>query len=34
MPIMVTDTTTIEEQLAEMARTIAKLTKIVDEKDM
>ena len=30
MLIMVTDTTTIEEQLAEMARTIATLTKIVD----
>ena len=34
MSVMATDTTSVEEQLAEMARTIAKLTKTVDEKDM
>ena len=34
MSIMTTDTTSIEEQLAEMARAIAKLTKTVEEKDM
>ena len=31
---MATDTTFVEEQLAEMARVIAKLTKTVEEKDM
>ena len=34
MPVMVTCTTSIEEQLAEMALAIAKLTKTVEEKDM
>ena len=34
MLVMTTDTTSVEEQLAEMARTIAKLTKMVEEKDM
>ena len=34
MPVMVTGTTSVEEQLAEMARAIAKLTKTVEEKDM
>ncbi|KAL6345089.1 hypothetical protein AAG906_013572 [Vitis piasezkii] len=34
MSVMATGTTSVEEQLAEMARTIAKLTKTVDEKDM
>ena len=34
MSIMATDTTSIEEQLEEMARVIAKLTKAVKEKDM
>ena len=34
IPIMATNTTSIEEQLAEMARVIAKLTKTVEEKDM
>ena len=34
MPVMTTDTTSVEEQLAEMARVIAKLTKTVEEKDM
>ena len=34
MPIMATDTTSINEQLAEMARVIAKLTKTVEEKDI
>ena len=34
MPVMTTDTTTVEEQLADMARAIAKLTKTVNEKDM
>ncbi|RVW19841.1 Transposon Ty3-I Gag-Pol polyprotein [Vitis vinifera] len=32
--VMATDTTSIEEQLAEMARVIAKLTKTVEKKDM
>ena len=31
---MATNTTSIEEQLAEMAHTIAKLTKTVEEKDI
>ena len=31
---MTIDTTSVEEQLAEMARVIAKLTKTVEEKDM
>ena len=31
---MTTGTTTVEEQLADMARAIAKLTKTVKEKDM
>ena len=34
MPVMAIDTISIEEQLAEMARVIAKLTKTVKEKDM
>ena len=34
MSIMETDTTSIEEQLAEMARVIAKLTKTIEENDM
>ena len=34
IPVMATDTTFVEEQLAEMARVIAKLTKTVEEKDM
>nr|CAN68664.1 hypothetical protein VITISV_004416 [Vitis vinifera] len=34
MPVMVTGTTSIEEQLAEMALAITKLTKTVEEKDM
>ena len=34
MAVMTTDTTSVEEQLAEMARAIAKLTKTVEEKDM
>ena len=34
MPVMVTGTTFVEEQLVEMAHTIAKLTKTVEEKDM
>ena len=34
MSVMATDTTSVEEQLAEMARAITKLTKTVDEKDM
>ena len=34
MSIMETDTTFVEEQLIEMARAIAKLTKTVEEKDM
>ena len=34
MPVMETDTTSVEEQLAEMARAITKLTKTVEEKDM
>ena len=34
MSVMTTDTTFVEEQLAEMAHVIAKLTKIVKEKDM
>ncbi|KAJ9698757.1 hypothetical protein PVL29_007694 [Vitis rotundifolia] len=34
MLVMATDTTFVEEQLTEMARTIAKLTKTVKEKDM
>ena len=34
MPIMVISTTSIEDQLAEMTRAIAKLTKMVEEKDM
>ena len=33
MPVMATDTTFIEEQLVEMARAIAKLTKTVEDKD-
>ena len=33
MPIMATDTTSIEEQLVEMACSIAKFTKTVEEKD-
>ncbi|KAJ9702811.1 hypothetical protein PVL29_004514 [Vitis rotundifolia] len=32
--LMATSTTSVEEQLAEMARTITKLTKTVEEKDM
>ena len=34
MLVMATDTTSIEEQLAKMARAITKLTKTVEEKDM
>ena len=34
MSVMATDTTSVEEQLAEMACAIAKLTKTVEEKDM
>ena len=34
MPIMVINTTSIEDQLAEMARAIAKLNRMVEEKDM
>ena len=34
MSVISTDTTSVEEQLAEMARAIAKLTKTVEEKDM
>ena len=34
MSIMAIDTTSIKEQLAEMARDVAKLTKTIDEKDM
>ena len=34
MPVMATDIISVEEQLAEMARAIAKLTKTVEEKDM
>ena len=34
MPVMATGTTSVEEQLAKMACTIAKLTKTVEEKDM
>ena len=34
MLVMATDTTSVEEQLVEMTRTIAKLTKTVKEKDM
>ena len=34
MPIMTADTTFVEEQLAEMAHVIAKLTKTIEEKDM
>ena len=34
MSVMETDTTFVEEQLIEMARAIAKLTKTVEEKDM
>ena len=34
MPVMATDTTFLEEQLAEMAHGIAKLTKTVKNKDM
>ena len=34
MLVMATDTTSVEEQLAEMTHTIAKLTKTVKEKDM
>ncbi|WJZ90005.1 hypothetical protein VitviT2T_009183 [Vitis vinifera] len=34
MPVMAMGTTSVEEQLVEMARAIAKLTKMVDEKDM
>ena len=34
MPVMATGTTSVEEQLVEMVRAIAKLTKMVDEKDM
>ena len=34
MSVMATGTTSIEEQLAEMAHAIAKLTKTVEEKDM
>ncbi|KAL6319401.1 hypothetical protein AAG906_014076 [Vitis piasezkii] len=34
MPVMTMGTTSVEEQLAEMARAIAKLTKMVEEKDM
>ena len=34
MLVMATGTTSVEEQLAEMAHVIAKLTKTVEEKDM
>ena len=34
MLVMTTDTTSVEEQLAEMVRAIAKLAKMVEEKDM
>ena len=34
MSIMTTNTTSVEEQLAEMAHAITKLTKMVKEKDM
>ena len=34
MPLMVTATTSIEEQLAEMAHTITKLTMTVKKKDI
>ena len=34
MSVMTTVTTSVEEQLAEMAHATAKLTKIVEEKDM
>ena len=34
MLVMATDTTSVDEQLAEMAHAIAKLTKTVEEKDM
>ena len=34
MPIMTTDTTFVEEQLAKMARAIAKLTKTLEKKDI
>ena len=34
MSIMATSTTSVEEQLVEMAHAIAKLTKTVEEKDM
>ena len=34
MPVMATDTISVEEQLAKMARVIAKLIKTVEEKDM
>ena len=34
MLVMATDTTSIEEQLVEMAHTIAKVTKTFEEKDM
>ncbi|RVW32940.1 hypothetical protein CK203_112641 [Vitis vinifera] len=34
MLVMATDTTSVEEQLVEMARAITKLTKTVEEKDM
>ena len=34
MSLMATDTTFVEEQLIEMARAIAKLTKTIEEKDM
>ena len=34
MPVMTTSTTSVEEQLVEMARAIAKLTKMIEEKNM
>ena len=34
MPVMAMGTTSVEEQLEEMTRAIAKLTKMVEEKDM
>ena len=34
MQVMTTGTTSVEEQLATMARAIDKLTKIVEEKDL
>ena len=34
MPVMENDTTSVEEQLIEMARAIAKLTKTIEKKDM